>query len=40
MARTALPAMVTRVGRLAVGDPVLAPNNVLGGYRSLRASLR
>ena len=35
-----LRAMVTRVGRIEVGDPVLALNNVLQGYRSFRASFR
>ncbi|MDX2166656.1 MAG: cytochrome P450 [Deltaproteobacteria bacterium] len=35
-----LRAMVARVGRIEVGDPALAVNNVLCGYRSFRASFR
>ena len=35
-----LRAMVTRVRRIEVGEPVLALNNVLRGYRSFRAAFR
>jgi cytochrome P450 len=35
-----LRAMVPRVQRIEVGEPVLAVNNVLRGYRSFRASFR
>jgi cytochrome P450 len=35
-----LRAMVTRVRRIEVGEPVVALNNVLRGYRGFRASFR
>lgn len=35
-----LRAMVARVERIEVGEPELALNNVLGGFRSFRASFR
>jgi hypothetical protein len=35
-----LRAMAPRVRRIHVGEPVLALNDVLRGYRSFRASVR